>query len=234
MTDTPTSEQERREAKVVSRHLPSGYSAEPNVLSDDHGNAAASASDLMQPGQESSLKLLGGDIYRDLYKINTRAKLHQRAATFSHLSPRTSGVATPGSDGEMAAAEQRAPGGFCRQYPWRQQGCFNRVMTPVTRNFVSFLELYGRNQRMRLRLSRMKMRSHGPWMKPGHKGMPKGWLYSWEGMATMGKQNPETRLRRKLACSLSVCDLAVSNRYLKDSSCAHKGPPQQALVHLAT
>jgi hypothetical protein len=86
MTDTPMSEQERREAKVVSGHLPSGYSAEPNVLSDDHGNAAASASDLMQPGQESPLKLLGGDIYRDLYKINARAKLHQRAATFSHLS----------------------------------------------------------------------------------------------------------------------------------------------------
>src|SRR5436190_645701 len=143
MTDTPTSEQERREAKVVSRHLPSGYSAEPDVVSDDHGNAAASAPDLMQTGQESSLKLLGGDIHRDLYKINAKAKLHQRAATISHESPRTSGVATPGSDGEMAAAEQRAPGGFRRQYLLRQQGLFNKVTTPVTRNFVSFLELYG-------------------------------------------------------------------------------------------
>jgi solute carrier family 36 (proton-coupled amino acid transporter) len=179
MTDTPTSEQERREAKVVSRHLPSGYSAEPNVLSDGHGNAAASAFDLMQPGQESSLKLLGGDIHRDLYKINARAKLHQRAATFLHLSPHTSEVATPGSDGEMAAAEQRAPGGFRRQYLLRQQGRFNRVTTLVTRSLYRFWNsteaLLGRtwqNQRMRQRSSRTKMmRSHGPWMnqtRPGH------------------------------------------------------------------
>ena len=106
MTDTPTSEQERREAKIVSRHLPSGYSANPDVIRDDHGNAAASASDLMPSGQESSLKLLGGDIHRDLYETNAKAKLHQRVAAFSHLSPRASGVTTPGSNGEMAAAEQ--------------------------------------------------------------------------------------------------------------------------------
>src|SRR5271155_2201951 len=93
--------------------MPHFYSADPDVVSDDHCNAAASAPDLMPSGQESSLKLLGGDIHRDLYKINAGAKLHQRAATFSHLSPRASGFATPGSNGEMAAAEQRAPGGFC-------------------------------------------------------------------------------------------------------------------------
>ena len=99
---------------------------------------------IMPSGQEPSLKLLGGDIHRDLYKINARAKLHQRAATFSHLNPRASGVATPGSNGEMAAAEQQAPGGFRRQYLLRQQGRFSRVTTPMTRNFVSFLELYGK------------------------------------------------------------------------------------------
>lgn len=143
MTDTPTSEQERREAKIVSRHLPSGYPADPDVVSDDHGNAAASTPDFMPAGQESSLKLLGGDIHRDLYKINARAKLHQRAATFSHLSPPASGVATPGSNCEMAAAEQQAPWGFPRQYLLRQQGRFNRVTIPMARNFVSFLEFYG-------------------------------------------------------------------------------------------
>jgi hypothetical protein len=26
------------------------------------------------------------------------------------------------------------------------------------------------------------------------KGKPKGWLYDWEDIAAMGKQNPETRL----------------------------------------
>ena len=53
--------------------------------------------------------------------------------------------------------------------------------------------------------------------------MPKGWLYNGEGMAMMGKQNPETRFGRKPACSLSVYVLAISNRCLKDSSCPHKG-----------
>jgi len=86
-TDTPTSEQERREAKIVSRHLPLGYLADLDVVSDAHGNAAASAPDLMPSGQESSLKLLGGDIHRDLYKINAKAKLHQRAATFFSFEP---------------------------------------------------------------------------------------------------------------------------------------------------
>ena len=57
----------------------------------------------------------------------------------------------------------------------------------------------------------------------GDKGMPKGWLYDWEGIATMGRQNPEARFGRKLACFLSVCVLAMSNRCSKDSSCAHKG-----------
>jgi len=127
----------------VSRHLPLGYLADLDVVSDAHGNAAASAPDLMPSGQESSLKLLGGDIHRDLYQINAKAKLHQRAATFSHLSPCASGVATPGSNGEMAAAEQRVPRAFRRQYLLTQQGRFNRVTIPMTRNFVSFLELYG-------------------------------------------------------------------------------------------
>jgi hypothetical protein len=34
--------------------------------------------------------------------------------------------------------------------------------------------------------------------------MPKGWLYDWEGMATMGRQDLDTRFGRKLACSLSM------------------------------
>ncbi len=53
--------------------------------------------------------------------------------------------------------------------------------------------------------------------------MPKGWLYDWEGMVTVGRQNPETRFGRKLAYCLSVCALAISDRCSKDSSCAHKG-----------
>src|SRR2546423_14480568 len=78
MTDTPTSQQQRREAEVVSRHLPEGYSAEPDVVSDDRGTATASAPDLLESGQVSSLKLQGGDIHRDLFKIDARAKLRQQ------------------------------------------------------------------------------------------------------------------------------------------------------------
>ena len=141
MADTPTSDQERREAEVVSRHLPSGYSAEPDIVSDDRGNPAASAPDLLDPGQESSLKLLGGDIHRDLFKINARAKLHQRAATFSHPTQRRSSGAS--ANGVINAGDQRAPGGFRRQFLQRQHRRFNSVTTPVTRNFVEFLELYG-------------------------------------------------------------------------------------------
>src|SRR2546423_11053689 len=57
----------------------------------------------------------------------------------------------------------------------------------------------------------------------GDNGMLKGWLYDCEDMATMGRQNSETRFGRKLACCLSVCLLAISNRCSKDSFHAHKG-----------
>jgi hypothetical protein len=36
----------------------------------------------------------------------------------------------------------------------------------------------------------------------GDKGMPKGWLYVWEGMATMGRQNLETRFGRNFLSSI--------------------------------
>ena len=75
MTDTPTSEEERREAKVVSRHLPLGHSAEPDV---DHGNAAASAPSLMQPRQESS-KLLGDNVHHGPW-VNLTRPGHFRGA----------------------------------------------------------------------------------------------------------------------------------------------------------
>jgi hypothetical protein len=52
-------------------------------------------------------------------------------------------------------------------------------------------------------------------------------LYDWEGIATMGRQNPETRWVES-ALVLYLCVLAISNRFLKDSSSDHNelGPPQ--------
>jgi hypothetical protein len=39
--------------------------------------------------------------------------------------------------------------------------------------------------------------------------MPKGWLYDWEGIATMGRQNPEIRFGRKLTCFICVSSLSL-------------------------
>jgi len=52
--------------------------------------------------------------------------------------------------------------------------------------------------------------------------MPKGRLYDREGIATMGRQDLETRWVEKLACRY-LCIFAISNRCSKGSSCAHKG-----------
>ncbi len=146
MTDTPSSQNERRqaEADVVFRHLPSGYTAEPDALSSATSNAAASASNLPSPAEEpqDSLTLQGGDIHREIFKIGARARLPARAATFAHPQPRRSSTFGP-SRNDITPRDQRAPGGFRRQFLQRQQKRFNSVTSPVTRNFVSFLDLYG-------------------------------------------------------------------------------------------
>lgn len=140
MSVTPVSQQDKHEARIVSRHLPEGYSAEPHVIADEHGDAAASAPDLTIPEQDS-LKLQGGDIHRDIFKIQARAKGPQRAATFSHPAPRR--TSTFARTNALPSTEQRAPGGFRRQFLERQHRRFHSVTTPVTKNFVSFLDLYG-------------------------------------------------------------------------------------------
>ncbi|KAF1992061.1 hypothetical protein K402DRAFT_450189 [Aulographum hederae CBS 113979] len=143
MADTPTSTQEQREreaeAEVVAKHLPEGYSAAPDAMwSESTGDASSSAPELSQPGEESSLKLLGGDMHRDIYKISARAKMHKRAATFA--APSGQRGPFPGLENEISAQEQLAPGGFRRQYV---QSKLSQVTSPVTKNFISFLDLYG-------------------------------------------------------------------------------------------
>ena len=145
MTDTPSSQNSRRQADaaIVSRHLPSGYSAEPEVLSNNDIDASTSASDITSPGEQlDSLKLQGGDIHREIFKIDARAKQLQRSATFTHSNLRRSSTFRPHSD-DITHTEQLAPGGFRRQFVQRQQQRLDKVTTPVTKNFVSFLALYG-------------------------------------------------------------------------------------------
>jgi proton-coupled amino acid transporter len=146
MTDTPNSgrdpSQDLRDARILSPHLDPAFSAEfdgtrPD-LGDDNGSSSNSG-DMNNP--ESSLKLQGGDIHRDLYRIDARSKrhkLHQRAATFSHPADSTE----PDYEGPPIT-DQLVPGGFRRQFLERQSRRVSFIASPVTKNFVSFLELYG-------------------------------------------------------------------------------------------
>ena len=146
MTDTPSSQNERRqaEADIVSRYLPSGYSAEPNVVSSEPGSASASLPHLPSSAEEpqDSLTLQGGDIHREIFKIGARARLPARAATYATPGLRRSSTVDPAQN-DIRPSDQRAPGGFRRQFIQRQQRRFNSVTNPVTSNFVSFLDLYG-------------------------------------------------------------------------------------------
>jgi len=140
MADTPPSRQDQPGAKIVSEHLPAGYSATFDGLSDANaGQASSSAPDLTRPSEESSLKLQGGDIHRSLFKIDQRAKLAKRSATFSH--PRHS-TQLDDDEEQLTAGEQRLPGGFRREFIQRKQPSLAR-RNAVTRNFVEFLDLYG-------------------------------------------------------------------------------------------
>ncbi|KAM7191636.1 Transmembrane amino acid transporter domain containing protein [Naviculisporaceae sp. PSN 640] len=96
---------------------------------------------------ESSLKLQGGDMHRDLFRLDATARsnlMHRRANTFHN--PRE--LEQPsGDDGELTVSDQLAPGGFRRAFLRRHasagHGDFLAARMPVTRNFVEFLDLYG-------------------------------------------------------------------------------------------
>ncbi|KAL8677045.1 MAG: hypothetical protein Q9186_006492 [Xanthomendoza sp. 1 TL-2023] len=145
MADAASTQQDRTqaEADVVSRHLPPGYTAEPTAFTPESGNASESSPDPTSPAEpQDSLRLQGGDIHREIFKIGARAKLGQRAATFAQPSIRRSSTFVPRN--HIPASEQRAPGGFRRQFVQQQQRIgFNAATAPITRNFVSFLALYG-------------------------------------------------------------------------------------------
>ncbi|KAH7396590.1 transmembrane amino acid transporter protein-domain-containing protein [Phaeosphaeria sp. MPI-PUGE-AT-0046c] len=149
MTDTPqtTAGADPKEARVLEQHLDPGYtfSAEFDPQTPYTDEAPGSSSNSIRPAIESSLQLQGGDIHRDLYKIagqGKRAKLHQRAATFSaHTYAPPS---EPDFDhDELPIQDQLQPGGMRRQFLQRQSKRVSYISEPVTRNFISFLELYG-------------------------------------------------------------------------------------------
>ncbi|KAF1911219.1 transmembrane amino acid transporter protein-domain-containing protein [Ampelomyces quisqualis] len=150
MTDTPqtTAGADPKEARVLQQHLDPGYtfSAEFDPETPYADDAPGSSSSSVRPGIESSLQLQGGDIHRDLYKIagqNRRAKLHQRAATFSTPSDYAAPSESDFDHDELPIQDQLQPGGMRRQFLQRQSKRVSYISEPVTRNFISFLELYG-------------------------------------------------------------------------------------------
>jgi solute carrier family 36 (proton-coupled amino acid transporter) len=138
--DRSPSAEDRRRAEIVSRHLDPAYTAQleeaspPSPPRSSHITQTSQSSNGSAQEHESSLKLQGGDIHRDLYKISERGRGSpiQRAQTFSHPQ-RPSLVET--------ATEQREPGGFRRHYVLQQRA--QSYAAPITRNFVAFLDLYG-------------------------------------------------------------------------------------------
>ncbi|OAP56563.1 hypothetical protein AYL99_09742 [Fonsecaea erecta] len=133
MSDTPNFSDDSRAARVIAGHLPSGYTADFDGVQTDGDSPRGHG----EPEPESSLKLQGGDIHRDLYKIQNRNRL-QRAATFSHPNDTSTTM-----ENETSVSEQLVPGGFRREFVRQKYGRFNPAVIPVTRNFVEFLSLYG-------------------------------------------------------------------------------------------
>ncbi|KAF2130388.1 hypothetical protein P153DRAFT_365989 [Dothidotthia symphoricarpi CBS 119687] len=148
MADTPqtTASHDPKEARVLRQHLDPSYhfTADFDTATSTTDNRSGSPSSSARNAPESSLLLQGGDIHRDLYKIaaqSKRQKLHQRAATFSHTHH-----APSESDFDHDApsfAQQLVPGGLRRQFLQRQSQRVSYISEPVTKNFISFLSLYG-------------------------------------------------------------------------------------------
>jgi proton-coupled amino acid transporter len=135
MTESPSAAsgksqlRQEQEARILSPHL------DPELTADL----------IAEPGQgqQSSLRAPGGDIVRDLYRIEAkskRARLDQRSATFSFPARNAES-----EDDDISVTNVNEPGGFRRYYVQRQglHRRFHSVTTPATRNFVDFLDLYG-------------------------------------------------------------------------------------------
>ncbi|EGS20231.1 uncharacterized protein CTHT_0047470 [Thermochaetoides thermophila DSM 1495] len=145
-------DQRGTDARIVSEHLPPGYTAEFHPLKNscrDNGSiSSTSGAELPSSFQESSLCLQGGDIHRDLFKIHSAASPSQgRRRTNSFPPPRVYEQPQVSSHREIiprpgfTVGDQLVPGGFRRAFLRLYHGPDSRV--PLTRDFVEFLDLYG-------------------------------------------------------------------------------------------
>ncbi|KAK7223913.1 hypothetical protein V2G26_011916 [Clonostachys chloroleuca] len=114
---------------------PTSSSSTGNLLSQIDGTCRSQSPDTL----ESSLKLQGGDIHRDLFRITARASSIRRANTFSYQpSPSLQ------AEDDLSYPEQRELGGFRRHYV-RNNARKRHESGPlvITNTFVDFLDLYG-------------------------------------------------------------------------------------------
>ncbi|KAL2864824.1 putative amino acid transporter [Aspergillus lucknowensis] len=132
-----STESQPRDEAILAQHLDPQFTAslhEEVVVSDDNLEAGPNASPNPEP--QSSLRLLGGDMHRDLYRLDAKSKqarLVQRAATFSALPRRDSGL----DDENVAALE---PGSFRRHFVRYNQG---QDHPALRRSFLEYLDIYG-------------------------------------------------------------------------------------------
>ncbi|KAJ9155837.1 Vacuolar amino acid transporter 3 [Coniochaeta hoffmannii] len=141
MSESPSSGYSRQR-EVIAEHLPAGYGLGFDGLGEPSSSGTpASQSSATQPGseEESSLKLQGGDIHRDLFKLSAGPLGLQRSKTFSHPASREADEheQVPPID----ALQQ--PQGFRRQYIMQRYRRLSQRNIPITRDFVEFLDLYG-------------------------------------------------------------------------------------------
>ncbi|KAL2193288.1 transmembrane amino acid transporter protein-domain-containing protein [Corynascus similis CBS 632.67] len=150
MSDTTETSRERRDpearAHVVVEHLPPGYTAEfQSTPGSTDGatpeSATAGSEGVSIPAEESSLMLQGGDMHRDLFKLDPSSRpMHRRAATFHTPREFHQDEDLP----TLSVGDQLAPGGFRRAFLHQKHGNdFLAARMPITRNFVEFLDLYG-------------------------------------------------------------------------------------------
>ncbi|KAJ4287507.1 hypothetical protein N0V88_007607 [Collariella sp. IMI 366227] len=166
MSDNRTASRDRRdlEAQVIADHLPSGFTADFHPAAPSTNKNAdeppispttatpSSAAEQQHSSEVSSLRLQGGDIHRDLFKLDAaaaRSQAHRRANTF-HSPREFQQQQEEGDDVEAApltVGDQLAPGGFRRAFIRHKHATqshdFMAARLPITRNFVEFLDLYG-------------------------------------------------------------------------------------------
>ncbi|CAP61369.1 uncharacterized protein PODANS_4_120 [Podospora anserina S mat+] len=156
------------QAQVVAEHLPAGFTAEFDatlpapksklvLATTSRSNSTANTTKNHSAAAESSLKLQGGDIHRELFRLAASeggpggtsqirsGSVHRRANTFHN--PREYRRSLAAEEG-LSVGDQLAPGGFRRAYLLQKRrngkpNDFYAARMPITRNFVEFLNLYG-------------------------------------------------------------------------------------------